>query len=644
MSLSELAVLRSVVHGKLLTPDQLWSALERSEARPLADVLRDHGIDEGKLVTCMTETLADGRVASSSDVTVRAGSAAPGPSLPATPRGTFGKFVLDSKLGEGGMGEVWKATQVDLGRTVALKMVLRGAEGDVARFRREAQLAASLQHPNIVQVYEVGEADGRPYLAMQYVNGQTLAAGRLPLRRALEVIRDAAEAVHHAHLRGIVHRDVKPQNIMTDETGKVFVMDFGLARPAQQPGEGLTVSGELLGTPTYMAPEQTRALTHLIGPPSDVWALGATLYELVTGAKAFQGSNIGDLFEKIQSAEPIAPHKLVPRLDRDIETIILKCLEKDPARRYPTAGELAADLGRTLRGDPILARRPRFWERIVRRVSRNPGIVTAAAFLGLIGVVFAFSGGSRDASFNLQLAAAQRSGDAERAAQLTSNIKGDAAVEATRAAVAAREAAEERAARRDAAQLAALAPTLGAKEHVIAACSMALALDPANRDARARLSALLPKGPFADRLLGPIGGEARLDVAMDEGAVLELKPAASVPFVKPGKYRLTVTRGGAVARMGVTLEAGEWIRLDVRLKELPPGCFLLSNGAGGGIAMSETAEPPASWNDAVAGAKAKGGRLPTKAELERAGLGSEWSGDKKPATDRGTMKWRVVFE
>lgn len=269
----------------------------------------------------------------------------------------FGKYRKVRKLGAGGMGEVWKAWDVPLRRWVALKF-LKGDETDLPRFLREGRTAAGLIHPNIAVVYESGEIDGRHYIALQYVHGVTLENFPRKDRPLLvRLMRDVARAVEHAHGQGVIHRDLKPANLMVEheETGSshVVVMDFGLARPLET-GHTLSVSGVVLGTPAYMSPEQARG--EPAGPRSDVYALGATLYDLLVHRPPFVGRNLPELLDKLQKEEPRPPRDLDPRVDRDLETIALKCLEKDPARRYDSARAVADDLDRYLRGDTIQAR------------------------------------------------------------------------------------------------------------------------------------------------------------------------------------------------------------------------------------------------------------------------------------------------
>jgi serine/threonine protein kinase len=268
-------------------------------------------------------------------------------------------FELLGELGRGGMGVVYKARQAALGRVVALKMILAGphaAPAVVARFLAEARAVARFQHPNIVQIFEVGEAGGLPYFALEFVDGVTLAKriARSPQdpAYAAAVAAQLARAVGYAHSQGVVHRDLKPANVLLTADGTPKVTDFGLAKFDEDSSQ--TQSGQVLGTPSYMAPEQAEGRAD-VGPAADVWALGAILYDLLTGRPPFAGSSVVDTLGMVRTREPVPPGQLA-RVPRDLETICLKCLQKDPARRYESAAALADDLDRYREGKPILAR------------------------------------------------------------------------------------------------------------------------------------------------------------------------------------------------------------------------------------------------------------------------------------------------
>jgi serine/threonine protein kinase len=283
------------------------------------------------------------------------------------------------------MGMVYKARHIALGRVVALK-TLRGehaSEPDhVQRFEREMRAVARLDHPNIVRIYDVGQLQNQPYYTMPYLPGGSLAGQRQRLfddpQAAVAVIEKIAVAVHYAHEHGVLHRDLKPGNVLLDERGEPLVCDFGLAK-LQEPGVELTYTGAVLGTPAYMAPEQAAGRSAQIGPASDVWSLGVMLYELLTGRRPFVGDGTDEVKRKIQTDEPPAPRALRPELDTSLEAVLCTCLEKDPARRYPSAAALAEDLARCLRGE-ALARRTRWTRRWWRGVRRRP-IFSAALLL-----------------------------------------------------------------------------------------------------------------------------------------------------------------------------------------------------------------------------------------------------------------------
>ena len=280
--------------------------------------------------------------------------------------GTFGGFELLEELGRGGMGIVYRARQVGLGRTVALKRLIRGVsatDADLARFRVEAEAAARLDHPHIVPVHVVGEHDGQPFLVMKLIEGTTLARrladGPLAAREAAALLAPVCRAVDDAHRLGVLHRDLKPSNILIDREGRPYVGDFGLAkRIGPEPGSiaGLTLSDALVGTPSYMAPEQAAAGRGPVGRATDVYGLGAVLYQMLTGRPPFQAASPVDTILLSLEEDPLPPRVLNPRADPDLEMIALKCLQKPPDLRYPTAAALADDLEAFLAGDPVSAR------------------------------------------------------------------------------------------------------------------------------------------------------------------------------------------------------------------------------------------------------------------------------------------------
>jgi predicted Ser/Thr protein kinase len=287
---------------------------------------------------------------------------APASSSPTVTVRYFGDYELLEEIARGGMGVVYKARQVSLNRPVALKMILAGqlaSPEDVRRFRAEAEAAANLRHPNIVGIHEVGEHQGQHYFSMDYVEGRSLAEllrdGPLPADRAARYVRTVAEAIHHAHKQGTLHRDLKPSNVLIDADDRPLVTDFGLAKKIEG-GAGPTAPGQILGTPSFMPPEQ--AAGRPLGPAADVYSLGALLYALVTGRPPFQSDNTLDTLLQVLHNEPVPPRLLNPKIPADLETVCLKCLEKEPARRYGSAQELADDLGRFLAGEPVRARPP----------------------------------------------------------------------------------------------------------------------------------------------------------------------------------------------------------------------------------------------------------------------------------------------
>jgi tetratricopeptide (TPR) repeat protein len=303
-------------------------------------------------------------------------------------------YEILGELGRGGMGVVYKARHQQLNRLVALKMVRAGTQArpdQLARFRFEAEAVARLRHAHIVQIYDIGEVSGLPFVSLELLEGGTLA-GRLagtpqPARPAAELVATLARAMHGAHQAGIMHRDLKPSNVLFDRDGTPKIADFGLAKRLEQK-EGPTETGQIVGTPSYMAPEQARGQTRKVGPAADVYALGAILYEMLTGRPPFKAPTPLETARQVVEEEPVSPSRLQSKVPRDLETICLKCLAKEPPKRYADAAALAADLDRYLAGEPIRARRTPVWERGLKWARRRPTAATLLA-LGVVAVVSA---------------------------------------------------------------------------------------------------------------------------------------------------------------------------------------------------------------------------------------------------------------
>jgi WD40 repeat protein/tRNA A-37 threonylcarbamoyl transferase component Bud32 len=345
------------------------------------------------------------------------------------PPGSFGDYEILGEIARGGMGVVYKARQVSLNRLVALKMIRSQAlasEAEVRRFHDEAEIAAGLDHPNIVPIYEVGEHEGQHFFSMKLVEGASLAgfrcaapADRDSQRRVARIVAAVAQAVHHAHQRGLLHRDLKPGNVLLDNDGTPHVTDFGLAKRVGG-DSGLTHSGAVVGTPSYMAPEQAMA-TRSLTTAADVYGLGAVLYDLLTGRPPFLGVSPLDTLQQVLHTEPVPPRGHAPGIDRDLETVCLKCLRKEPARRYRSAEALAEDLERWLGGEPIRARSIGRAERLIKWARRRPA---AAALVAVVAVALvALLGGivyhnreleARNSDIQKQL---RRALDAEQAAR-----------------------------------------------------------------------------------------------------------------------------------------------------------------------------------------------------------------------------------
>ncbi len=342
------------------------------------------------------------------------------------------------------MGIVYKARQVELNRLVALKVMIAGEYATppmLERFQREARAAAKLRHPNLVEIYDVSREGEKHYFTMRYVDGTPLSdlirRKEVPPRRALEIVRKVALALDHAHSQGVVHRDVKPANILVDRAGEPHLTDFGLARDAT--AGDLTQPGTSLGTPSYSAPEQVSGEHTHADARSDVYAIGATLYEALAGRPPFQGDTAWEVVVRVLSREPQPIRELNPSVHRDIETICLKALEKEPSRRYATAGEMAEDIRRYMDGEPIVAHPASLTDRAWKRIRRNPPVSALAAVALLAGALAGWAAwqghkrdleaeGARRAMVEARLRELSRSGralvDAALARRSTGDLKG----------------------------------------------------------------------------------------------------------------------------------------------------------------------------------------------------------------------------
>src|SRR6266567_4235350 len=392
---------RAVQDGERIDDSPVMSSVLRVCRKCGAKIFAD--TPEGLCTACLFETglnllasapvAADDESGSAEDVS----NVTTAPQIKKAPRpaktlADFGDYELLEEIGRGGQGVVYRARQKSLNRTVALKVIGLGhwaTEAHLKRFRLEAESAASLEHPCIVPIHEVGERDGSCYFSMKFVEGGQLDAvvrrEPMPIRRAVELIAKVARTVHYAHEHHILHRDIKPGNILLDQKGEPHLTDFGLARLVETEST-VTRTLEVLGTPSYMAPEQALGNNAQLTSATDVYGLGAVLYQLLTGQPPFAGGTTYETIKLLLDTEPRQPRLVNPKIDRDLSTICLKCLEKDPKRRYSSALALAEDLERWLKHEPIQGRRTGIFARGKKWVRRNPSIAVMAAMLLALAV------------------------------------------------------------------------------------------------------------------------------------------------------------------------------------------------------------------------------------------------------------------
>src|SRR5438477_9939706 len=388
---------RAVQDGERMNDSPMMSSVLRLCRKCGAEIFAD--APEGLCTACLFETGLN-LLAGESVVPQKRDDPGPGEGVPlsrdkkksdrAKTLANFGDYELLDEIGRGGQGVVYRARQKSLNRTVALKVIGLGhwaTEAHLKRFRLEAEAAASLEHPGIVPIHEVGERDGSCYFSMKFVEGGQLdeVAKRqpIPIRQAVELIAKVARTVHYAHEHGILHRDIKPGNILLDQKGGPHLTDFGLARLVESEST-VTRTLEVMGTPSYMAPEQAVGNNAAVSSATDVYGIGAVLYQLLTGHPPFAGGTTYETIKLLLDTEPRQPRLLNPKIDRDLSTICFKCLEKDPKRRYSSALALAEDLERWLKHEPILARHTGIFTRGRKWVRRNPtSALLAASLVGL---------------------------------------------------------------------------------------------------------------------------------------------------------------------------------------------------------------------------------------------------------------------
>ncbi len=314
------------------------------------------------------------------------------------------QYILIKQIGKGGMGVVWKAWDRKLSRYIAIKFLTGGADEEVERFNREAKVAASVRHPNIASIFEIGAAKGQHFIAMEFIDGTGMDQANVPMRDMIEMMRNVSLAIEAAHRAGIIHRDLKPQNIMVTKQGWPYVLDFGLAKQVSGgKGNTLSVTGTIMGTPAYMPPEQAQGHISKIDARSDVYSLGATLYTLITKQVPFKGETPMDTVMKVVNQEPVPPQKIKADCPPEIQTIILKAMEKEQDRRYQTAGELAEDLRRYLSDESLLAKPPSIHYKIVKGLKRNKLAVGASVAVLLAiaaAVVFAVIAANKKAGID----------------------------------------------------------------------------------------------------------------------------------------------------------------------------------------------------------------------------------------------------